>query len=54
MEKVEKMTFSVAVVLFDMKMHSYSTPKEFCKSRSIVDLGQRSLARSNLVPSAFG
>ena len=27
MEKVETVTFSVAIVLFDMKMHSDSTPK---------------------------
>ena len=29
MEKVEEMTISVAVVLFDMKMHSNSVPKKF-------------------------
>ena len=29
MEKVEKVTISVAVVLFDMKMHSNSIPKKF-------------------------
>ena len=29
MEKVEKITISVAVVLFDMKMHSNSVPKKF-------------------------
>ena len=29
MEKVEKVTISVAVVLFDMKMHSKSVPKKF-------------------------
>ena len=28
MEKVEKVTISVAVVLFDMKMHSNSVPKK--------------------------
>ena len=29
MEIVEKVTISVAVVLFDMKMHSNSVPKKF-------------------------
>ena len=29
MEKVKKVTVSVAVVLFDMKMHSNSVPKKF-------------------------
>ena len=29
MEKVEKVTISVAVVLFDMKMHFNSGPKKF-------------------------
>ena len=29
MEKVEKVTGSVAIVLFDMKMHSSSVPKKF-------------------------
>ena len=29
MEKVQKVTISVAVVLFDMKMHSNSVPKKF-------------------------
>ena len=29
MEKVEKVTISVAVVLFDMKMHSNSVHKKF-------------------------
>ena len=29
MEKVEKVTISAAVVLFDMKMHSNSVPKKF-------------------------
>ena len=29
MEKVKKVTISVAVVLFDMKMHSNSVPKKF-------------------------
>ena len=29
MEKVENVTISVAVVLFDMKMHSNSVPKKF-------------------------
>ena len=29
MEKVEKVTISVAVVLFDMKMHSNLVPKKF-------------------------
>ena len=29
MEKVEKVTVSVAIVLFDMKMHSYSVSKKF-------------------------
>ena len=29
MEKVEKVTVSVAIVLFDMKMHSNSFPKKF-------------------------
>ena len=29
MEKVEKVTISFAVVLFDMKMHSNSVPKKF-------------------------
>ena len=29
MEKVEKVTISVAVVLFDIKMHSKSVPKKF-------------------------
>ena len=29
MEKVEKVTVSVAVVLFDMKMHSNSVLKKF-------------------------
>ena len=29
MEKVEKVTISVAIVLFDMKMHSSSVPKKF-------------------------
>ena len=28
MEKVEKVTISAAVVLFDMKMHSKSVPKK--------------------------
>ena len=29
MEKVEKVTISVAVIFFDMKMHSNSVPKKF-------------------------
>ena len=29
MKKVEKVTISVAVVLFDIKMHSNSVPKKF-------------------------
>ena len=29
MEKVEEVTISVAVVLFDMKMHANSVPKKF-------------------------
>ena len=29
MEKVEKVTVSVAIVLFDMKMHSSSVSKKF-------------------------
>ena len=29
MEKVEKVTVSVSVVLFDMEMHSNSVPKKF-------------------------
>ena len=29
MEKVEKVTVSVTIVLFDMKMHSNSVPKKF-------------------------
>ena len=29
MEKVEKVTVSVAIVLFDMKMHSNSVPRGF-------------------------
>ena len=29
MEKVEKVTVSVFVVFFDMKMHSNSVPKKF-------------------------
>ena len=29
MEKVEKVTISVAVVLFDMRMHSNSVPMKF-------------------------
>ena len=29
METVEKVTVSVAVVLFDIKMHSNSVPKKF-------------------------
>ena len=29
MEKVGKITISVAAVLFDMKMHSNSVPKKF-------------------------
>ena len=29
MEKVEKVTIFVALVLFDMKMHSNSVPKKF-------------------------
>ena len=29
MKKVEKVTISVAVVIFDMKMHSNSVPKKF-------------------------
>ena len=29
MEKVDKVTVSVAIVLFDMKMHSKSVPKKF-------------------------
>ena len=29
MKKVEKVTISVAVVLFDMKMHSNPVPKKF-------------------------
>ena len=37
MEKVEKVTFSVAIVLFDMKMHSDSSPKKFYKSSSLGD-----------------
>ena len=36
--KVEKVTFSVAIVLFDMKTHSNSTPKKFYRSRSFGDL----------------
>ena len=43
MEEVEKVTVSVAVVLFDMKMHSSSVSKKFYRSRSFGDLGQRSL-----------
>ena len=43
MGKVEKVTVSVAIVLFDMKMHSNSVPKKFLRSRSFGDLGQRSL-----------
>ena len=42
MEKVEKVSFSVAVVLFDMKMHSDPTPKKFYRSRLLGDLGKRS------------
>ena len=45
MEKVEKVTFSVAVMLFDMKIHSNSIPKKFCRPRSLGDLGQRSLVK---------
>ena len=30
-------------MLFDMKMHSNATPKKFYRSRSLSDLGQRSL-----------
>ena len=37
------MNFSVAVVLFDMKMHSNSTAKKLYRSLSIGDLSQRSL-----------
>ena len=29
MEKVEKVTVSVAIVFFDMKMHSSLVPKKF-------------------------
>ena len=29
MEKIEKVTISVAVVLFDIKMHYNSVPKKF-------------------------
>ena len=29
MKKIEKLTISVAVVLFDMKMHSNLVPKKF-------------------------
>ena len=29
MEKVEKVTVSVAIMLFDMKMHSSSVPKKY-------------------------
>ena len=29
MEKSEKVTVSVPIVLFDMKMHSISVPKKF-------------------------
>ena len=29
MEKIEKVTVSVAIVLFDMKMYSNSVPKKF-------------------------
>ena len=43
MEKVEKVTISVAVVLFDIKVHSNSVPKKFKRSRSFGDLDQRSL-----------
>ena len=43
MKKVEKVTFYVAVRLFDMKVHSNSTPKKFYRSGSLVGLGQRSL-----------
>ena len=43
MEKVEKVTVSVAIVLFDMKMHSNSVPKKFKRSSSFGDRGQRSL-----------
>ena len=46
MEKVEKVTVSVAIVLFDMKMHSSSVPKKFWRSRSFGELGQRSLVIS--------
>ena len=30
-KKYKKGSFSVAVVLFDMKMHSNATPKKFCR-----------------------
>ena len=43
MEKVEKVTFSAAMVLYDMKMLSNSTTKKFYRSRSFGDLGQRLL-----------
>ena len=43
MGNVEKVTFSVAILLFDMKMHSDSTTKKFYRSRSFGDLVQRSL-----------
>ena len=37
MEKVAKVTFSVSVMLYDMNMHSNSTPKKFYRSRSLSD-----------------
>ena len=43
METVERVYLSVAVVLFDMKMHSNSTVNKFKRSWSLGDLDQRSL-----------
>ena len=37
------MTFSHAIVAFDIKMHSNSVPKKFCRSRSFGDFGLSSL-----------
>ena len=43
MEKVEKVQFLAAVVLFDTIMHSNSTTMKVWRSRSFGDLGQRSV-----------
>ena len=40
MERVEKVTISVAVVLFDMKMHSNSVPKNSGGQGHLVTLAK--------------